>query len=70
MKYDIKKMKQQLSDLGEELASFEKAQISADEKVSTETLKNYFKCDKIPTLALAAAIIKKGEEIIKNREIA
>jgi ribosomal protein S8 len=68
MTYDIKKMKTQLVQLGNDLKSYEKGEIAAAEQVSTETLSNYFKGEKIPTLALGAAIIKRGTDILKNRD--
>ena len=64
--YNLLQMKEELIEISEKLEGHEKAMVAGAERISYETLKNYYK-GKIPFPAMAQAIIERSKLIIKNR---
>lgn len=65
--YNIRKIKSELQRLNGELKSHEKTSIAAAEHCSTNTVRTYL-TGKFVVPALADAIVKRGNQIIKNRK--
>lgn len=66
--YNKVKMRKDLLKLGKDLKGYEVAQIAGLEECATQTVYTYLKAENLPCLALAAAIVQRGAELIKQRK--